>query len=171
MDLTIRVIHEWRPGHADPLACIEEGIALMTDIAARLLASVDGLALALGNQSAAIGEVATAIRNHPSSTVDNGALSALADRLDGITASVTSSVEQLQGLAGEENIEDAGSGSEPSEPPISQPPETSGDAGSGEQPGTDTSLPPAEGAEDVGSAGAGQADTASGDGFPPENNE
>jgi hypothetical protein len=29
IEITVHHIHEWRPGHADPLARIEEGMKLM----------------------------------------------------------------------------------------------------------------------------------------------
>lgn len=150
IEIKVHHIHEWRPGHADLtlVALLQEGILIMNDIAARLTASVDNLALALGNQSAAIDEVASAIRNHPASTTDNGALSSLAARLEGITASVNDSAAQLQGLAGEENVEDAGG----AEPPVEPAPPV----GDGSASGDGSALPPV----DDGSGGAPLGDDA-----------
>lgn len=114
----IRMIHEWRPGHADPLALFDKGMKLMDDIATRIETSVSALAAAIDNQNVAIAEVATAIRNHPGSTTDNGRLSALADRLDGITSALDTTTASLHGLAGEEDAEDAGG----SVPPVTPAP-------------------------------------------------
>jgi hypothetical protein len=174
LEIKLHVIHEWRPGHADPLARIERIIEAMDDITTRLTTSVDNLALALGNQTSAIADVATAIRNHPASTTDNGALSALADRLDAAVASVNNSTAELQQLSGEENLEDAGA------PPAAAPaPVGDGgvpipdDAGSGVA-GDGTLTQPVEGAgnADGGSTGDqsgaasgsdGSSETTSGD--------
>lgn len=195
-EITIRVIHEWRSGHADPLALIEEGMKLMTDTVARLTTAVDDLAAALASQSGAINEVATAIRNHPASTTDNGALDALAERLSGIKDSINNQSDQLRGLTIEEQNEDAGLTSEPvtehevgdssggdtgvtDDGTLSQPV----DDGSGADPldGGSTDDTSAAGADetivspDAGASedqSAEQADTASGDGFQqPESDQ
>jgi hypothetical protein len=166
--LTVRVIHEWRSGHADPMAQFERGMQLMNDITTRLTASVDNLAVALGNQGSAIGEVASAIRNHPATTTDNGALSALADRLDQITQTVNDSATQLHGLAGEENVEDGAASPAPQEP---APVDPTASAGTSDTPTGDTGAPADANPDATTDASAsdgstvGEADTASGDGF------
>jgi hypothetical protein len=131
-------------------------------------------------RASAIGEVASAIRNHPSSTTDNGALSALADRLDGITVDGQQLADQLRGLAVEEQAEDTG-GAPASEPPVEPAPpsepapaaevpsDTSGgDTGSAapaDNGGDGTVVqqdPPASEAPLGGEAGSGEAGSATG---------
>jgi hypothetical protein len=169
IEIKVHVIHEWRPGHADPLARIEKGIKLMNDNVSRLVTSVDNLAIAIDNQNASIAEVATAIRNHPASTTDNGTLSSLADRLDSITTSLNNSTAALHGLAGEENTEDAtgDSATAPADPaPLGGADDSSGaDAASGADATGDTTTDAgaSDGAGNDGSTGEASGDASSSD--------
>lgn len=61
-----------------------------------MTASKADMADTLTHREKDVAEIAAALRNHPSSTIDNGKLSGLADRLDGVGASLRETAEHLR---------------------------------------------------------------------------